>query len=204
MRYVCNQKYLNRDVKITNEKTRRMCKIYSKLTIKTPEWRHWRLTDVFITIFKKVSHIILVFLLLADNNTINHKSTQEKACNHSTRKLTAITFYNYNNFWGPLKGNIFQKVLFSEQFLKERIVREHSILLALSKVFCSKTCKYSNSGLVLNNKNATYLYHNWHRPLCPLPSFHYSLSIFSRARVGKFETFWFSVYLGSIYFLFCG
>ena len=34
--------------KVSNEKTRTMCKICSKLTIKTLEWCHWRRSDVFI------------------------------------------------------------------------------------------------------------------------------------------------------------
>ena len=35
-----------------------------KLTIKTPERRHWRRSDVFIVNFEHNSHLVLVFLLL--------------------------------------------------------------------------------------------------------------------------------------------
>ena len=38
--------------------------ICSKLTIKTPERRHWRLCGVFIVNFEYISHLVLVFLLL--------------------------------------------------------------------------------------------------------------------------------------------
>ena len=35
-----------------------------KLTIKTPERRHWRHSGVFIVNFEHISHLVLVFLLL--------------------------------------------------------------------------------------------------------------------------------------------
>ena len=40
-----------------------MCETYSKLTIKTTEWRHWCRSDDFIVNFEQISHIILVFLV---------------------------------------------------------------------------------------------------------------------------------------------
>ena len=49
---------------VNNMNTRTRCKICSKLTIKTPERRHWRRSGVFIFNFERISHIILVFLLL--------------------------------------------------------------------------------------------------------------------------------------------
>ena len=36
----------------------------SKLTIKTPERRHWRRSGVFIVNFEHIPHFVLVFLLL--------------------------------------------------------------------------------------------------------------------------------------------
>ena len=42
-------------------------KIFSKLTIKTPELRHWRHAGVFIISFEQISHIALMFLLLTLN-----------------------------------------------------------------------------------------------------------------------------------------
>ena len=33
--------------KVNNKNTRKRCEIYSKLTIKTPEWRHWRASAAF-------------------------------------------------------------------------------------------------------------------------------------------------------------
>ena len=47
-----------------NRDARKMCEICSKLTIKTPEQRHWRRYGVFIVNFEHISHIFLVFLLL--------------------------------------------------------------------------------------------------------------------------------------------
>ena len=39
-----------------------MCEICPKLTIKTPERRHWNRFGVFIVNFEQISHIVLVFL----------------------------------------------------------------------------------------------------------------------------------------------
>ena len=50
--------------KVNNRNTRTRCEICSKLTIKTPERRHWRSSDVFIVNFEHITHLVLVFLLL--------------------------------------------------------------------------------------------------------------------------------------------
>ena len=52
----------NHMFKVNNKNTR--CEICSTLTIKTPEWRQWRHSGVFIVNFEHVSHLVLVFLLL--------------------------------------------------------------------------------------------------------------------------------------------
>ena len=54
-------------VKFNNRNTRKRCEICSKLTIKTPERRHWRRAGVFIN-FQHILHLsLLVFLLLTLN-----------------------------------------------------------------------------------------------------------------------------------------
>ena len=50
--------------KVNNRNTRTSRRICSKLTIKTPERRQCRRSDVFIVNFELISHLILVFLLL--------------------------------------------------------------------------------------------------------------------------------------------
>ena len=50
--------------KVNNRKTRTRREISSKLTIKTPEGRHWHRSDVFIVNFEHTAHLVLVFLLL--------------------------------------------------------------------------------------------------------------------------------------------
>ena len=50
--------------KVKNTNTIKRCEIYSKLTIKTLEWRHWRRSGVFIVNFEHISHLFLMFLLL--------------------------------------------------------------------------------------------------------------------------------------------
>ena len=51
--------------KVNNRNTRTRCEICSKLTIKTPERRHWRRSGVFIVNFENVLHFVLVLLLLS-------------------------------------------------------------------------------------------------------------------------------------------
>ena len=54
-------------LKVNNRNTRARCEICSKLTINTPERRHWRRSGVFIVNFEHISHLVLVFLLLTLN-----------------------------------------------------------------------------------------------------------------------------------------
>ena len=50
-------------LKVNNRNTRTRCEICSNLTIKTPEWRQWRGSGVFIVDFEHISQLVLVFLL---------------------------------------------------------------------------------------------------------------------------------------------
>ena len=47
-------------LKVNNRKM----EVFSKLTIKAPEWHQWRCSGVFIVHFEHISHFSLVFLLL--------------------------------------------------------------------------------------------------------------------------------------------
>ena len=51
--------------------------------MKTPEWRHWRLSSVFIVNFKRISHL-LVFLFL----NLNKQMLAESQVNVLRAKLT--------------------------------------------------------------------------------------------------------------------
>ena len=53
-------------LQVKNRNTRTMYETCSKLTIMTPERRHWRHSGVFIVNFQRISHLDLVFLLLTD------------------------------------------------------------------------------------------------------------------------------------------
>ena len=50
--------------KVNNRTIYARCEICSKLTIKTPERRHWRRYVVFTVDFEHISHLVLVSLLL--------------------------------------------------------------------------------------------------------------------------------------------
>ena len=54
-------------LKVNNRNTGRRCEISSKLTIKTPQKRHWRRSGVSIVNFDYISHLVLVLLLLPLN-----------------------------------------------------------------------------------------------------------------------------------------
>ena len=54
-------------LKVSNRNTRTRHRIYSKLTIKIPERRHYRRPGVFIVNFEHISHLALMFLLLTLN-----------------------------------------------------------------------------------------------------------------------------------------
>ena len=54
-------------LKVNNGNPRKMCEICSKLTIKTPEQRHWRSSGIFIVDFEQILQIVLVFPLLTLN-----------------------------------------------------------------------------------------------------------------------------------------
>ena len=56
--------------KVNNRNTRRRFEICSKLTIKTPERRHWRRSGAFIVNFEHISHLFLAFLFLTLNKQI--------------------------------------------------------------------------------------------------------------------------------------
>ena len=60
----CHFPACNYMFKVNKWNSRTRCEICSKLTIKTPEWHHWRRSGVFIVNFEHISHILLVFLLL--------------------------------------------------------------------------------------------------------------------------------------------
>ena len=54
-------------LKVNIRNTRIRCEICSKLTIKTPKWRQWHCSGVFIFNFEHISHLVVVFLLLNYN-----------------------------------------------------------------------------------------------------------------------------------------
>ena len=62
-------------LQVNKRNTITTCKISSKLTIKTPEQRHWRLSGVFIVNFEQMLRDVLVFPLL----TLNKKMPGERS-----------------------------------------------------------------------------------------------------------------------------
>ena len=54
-------------LKANNRSTRTKCEMFSKLTVKTLQRRHWHRSGVFIANFEHISYLALVFLLLTLN-----------------------------------------------------------------------------------------------------------------------------------------
>ena len=54
-------------LKVNNRNTTTWSEICSKLTVKMPEWRHWRRSGVFTVNTEHISHLVLVFQLLTSN-----------------------------------------------------------------------------------------------------------------------------------------
>ena len=85
---------------INNRNTRPRCEICSKLTIKTPERRQWRRSDVFNGNFEHTSHAFLVFLLL----TLNMYLPSENAGSLSTHGSEAASHRRFSIKKGILKN----------------------------------------------------------------------------------------------------
>ena len=86
--------------KVNNRNSKKRCKIYLKLTIKTPEWRQWRCSGVFVVNFEHISQLFLLFLLLNLNrymltgNTPRDSPRQSVFCRGFCRGKQC--FYSYN------------------------------------------------------------------------------------------------------------
>ena len=94
--------------KVNNENTRTRREICSKLTIKTLERRHWRLSGVSIVNFEHIPYLFLVFLLLTLSrwlptrslyDTKNYQRNISRMFPHSHLELNA----NENASLNPLK-----------------------------------------------------------------------------------------------------
>ena len=69
----CNtsRHFLDQSQQVNNRNTRTICKISSKLTIKTPEQRQWGRSSIFTVNFEQISQIAQAFLLLRFNQKIS-------------------------------------------------------------------------------------------------------------------------------------
>ena len=83
--------------KVNNKNARKRCEICSKVTIKTPERRHWLCSGVFIVTVEHISHLFLVFLWLTLNNQM-----LVQMCSHLKGKSFVICFWKIN-MWKLLK-----------------------------------------------------------------------------------------------------
>ena len=116
----------------TDNYTRTRCEVSWKLTIKTPERRHWPRSGVFIVNFEHISHLPLIFLLLTLSRCMptgfDHKPIKQKAeclrnaflnllCMHTWNILD----YRYNKIFqtldtpviGDIVGYLIARYLFN-------------------------------------------------------------------------------------------
>ena len=106
--------------KVNNGNTRTICEIGSKLTIKTTEQRHWRRSGVFIVDFEPVSHIVLVFPLLA-------LTSKCQLCSN-------IVFFFYT-YWRPQKT-----FRFSDVFRKNKNVTLGASRFGIAEIPVGEYC----------------------------------------------------------------
>ena len=85
-------------LKAHDTNTKKKCEIYSKLTIKMPERRHWRRFGVFIVSFEHISYLVLVFLLLTLNILLPAELLLLLNLTISTRRSKLKTYKNANQF----------------------------------------------------------------------------------------------------------
>ena len=60
--------------KVNNRNSRTRCEIYSKLTIKTPELRKWRLSGFFIVNFEHILHFVLISIANFEQENVGWRS----------------------------------------------------------------------------------------------------------------------------------
>ena len=77
-----------------------ICKICSKLTVKTPERHQWGCTGVFIVNFEQISQPTSFHLLVADLYGWSQKLTAISAANHTAQKIkfSIKDFFNLRFF----------------------------------------------------------------------------------------------------------
>ena len=88
--------------KVNNRNTRTWREICSKLTIKSPERRHWCRSGVFIVNFEHILHPVLVLLLLTLSRQMPTGCTRRMIA--STRlilncTIVRLTSFKYNDFF---------------------------------------------------------------------------------------------------------
>ena len=71
-------------LKFNNRNTSKRCEIFSKLTIKTSERRHWRRSGVFIINFEHVSHL--------SSSVVNFELINSSWDNSGNIKIASIDF----------------------------------------------------------------------------------------------------------------
>ena len=96
----------------TCSKSRTMCEISSKLTIKTPERRQWRRSGVFIVNFDHISPLFLVLLFWTDNCLLGWVNRK----NNLTFPFPF--FYFFDELLLSLRGVVLPSFMFFLQFLQ--------------------------------------------------------------------------------------
>ena len=123
--------------KVHNKNTRKICEICLKLTIKTPEWRYWRCSGVFIVNFEHISHLFLMFLLLIRTS----KCWLYLGTFHAVSMLLIMLHYWYlkrNNIQYNLSVSLPNLFLFLKEFSSRclHFMKESLLLFELKVYFC--------------------------------------------------------------------
>ena len=90
------------------------CEICSKLTMKTPERRHWQRSGVFIVNVEAISHLFLVFLLLS----LSKEILAEKRLKNDIFNQQSWEFFQSLAFRRSSRPEVFYKKAVFDNFEK--------------------------------------------------------------------------------------
>ena len=132
----------NYKLKVNNRNTRTRCEIFSKLTMKRPEWRHGRRSGIFIVKFEHISQLILEFLcagkcrLFMYANRMFHTTELLKhvaACLKHKFKLQCPVLIQQSRY-GHMKEVIRMKYFALKYYSKQIITQKKNFRTALKAI----------------------------------------------------------------------
>ena len=129
--------------------------VFSKLTIKTQERRHWRYSGVFIVNFEHISKLFLVFVLMTSNKKMlgGYLSFARKKTGHIIYHISAFCLCFFWTCLTILLVNMRSSIKYVR-----KIFRKTNISYPLIR---TRRCAYQGVGNVSYSENFAYVLHEW-------------------------------------------